>query len=76
MRKILSFGRWLVIPVLLLLGAVTGGADGFVGWFILAWMLYRAAPGMWRDIKGGSAWLRGLRLARFARRSAGGGLNV
>lgn len=77
MRKVLRFGRWLVIPVLLLLGAVTGGADGFIGWFVLAWMLFRAGPGMWQDVKGGTSWVRGLRLGSWmVRRGAGGGLNV
>jgi hypothetical protein len=79
MRRFLGRAvRWLVVPVLVVLGAVTGGADGFVGWFVLAWMLWRGGPGMWADVKFSLGWLRGARrrLPFLGRRAAGGGLNV
>lgn len=71
-----------MIPVLFGLGAVTGGLDGFVGWFILGWMLWRGGPAMWQDVKNTCRWFFGMK-ARYSvrsllgRRSAvGGDLNV
>lgn len=80
MRRIfLTVVRFSVVPVLLVLGAVTGGLDGFVGWFFLAWMLFRAAPSMWQDVKNVGRWFFGFRRrvvsSVFSRRAVGD-LNV
>lgn len=79
----LIVARFLVVPVLLVLGAVTGGADGFVGWFFLAWMLWRGGPAMWQDVKNACRWFFGMKarysvtsIIRGRRSVAGGGLNV
>ena len=70
--------RILVVPVLLVLGVSTGGADGIVGWFVLGWMLWRGGPAMWQDVKNALRWFRGAGSLRFGRRASvhGADLNV
>ena len=71
--------RFLVLPVLLLLGSVTGGVDGLVGWLVLGWMLWRGGPQMWRDVRTVVRWFFGFRARGFGlrrRRSAVSDLNV
>jgi hypothetical protein len=80
-RLFVVAARFLVIPVLLVLGSVTGGADGFVGWFVLAWMLWRGGPAMWLDVKNTCRWFFGMQRrysvrGLFGRRAGGGELNV
>lgn len=83
MKRIFVIGaRFLVVPVLLVLGSVTGGVDGFVGWFVLAWMIWRGGPAMWQDVKNVGRWFFGMK-SRYSlaslfrgRSAAGGGLNV
>lgn len=69
--------RWGIIPLLLFLGLSTGGADGVVGWFALAWMLFRGGPGMWADVLRFMSWGRSRRFSfRGIRRASGGELNA
>lgn len=80
-RVFLTALRFTVLPVLLLLGALTGGADGLVGWLVLGWMIWRGGPAMWRDVKNACRWFFGLQRrysvrGLFGGRSRGGELNV
>lgn len=75
-RIFLTVVRLSIVPLLLGLGAMTGGIDGFVGWFMLAWMLFRGGPGMWRDTRNAVRWFLGLKLRIPGRRTAAGDLNV
>lgn len=70
------FGRFLVLPFLVLMGMVTGGLDGLVGWLVLGWMLWRAGPSMLRDIKTGVRWFLGFGSRVGRRRSVHSDLNV
>jgi hypothetical protein len=80
-RIVLIALRFSIVPLLLMLGTVTGGLDGYVGWFVLAWMLWRGGPAMWGDVKNVCRWFFGMQRrfsirGAFGRRSAGGDLNV
>ena len=71
--------RWSIVPVLLFLGITTGGADGIVGWFVLAWLVFRGGPGMWADVRRFFGFMRGRSVAGLLRRrgaAAGGELNA
>lgn len=74
-RLFMRLVRLSVVPALFVLGIYTGGPDGLIGWLVLGWMIFRAGPGMWRDVRGGFGLLRGIRLGG-RRGSHVGGLNV
>lgn len=59
MSKLLVFIVVLVVGLVVTVGVSRG--DAWVGAFLLGWMLLRAVPGMWADLRSGWAVVRTLK---------------
>lgn len=58
MKKLLAFVVILVVALVCTVGVTRG--DAWVGALLLGWLILRAAPGMWRDLRDGFTVIRTL----------------
>lgn len=41
-----------ILVLSVILGIASGGIRGIIGWLLILYVVYRAAPGIWSDLRG------------------------